>query len=49
MRPGLRGAPSMEIEGWLQSLRLERYEAAFRENALDHTVLPHLPAEVASR
>jgi hypothetical protein len=39
----------VEIEGWLRSLGLERYEAAFGENVLDHTVLPHLLAEVARR
>ncbi len=29
----------MNIEGWLQGLGLEKYEAAFRENAIDETVL----------
>ena len=35
----------MDIEGWLRSLGLERYEAAFRENEIDDTVLPNLTAE----
>ncbi len=39
----------MDLGGWLRSFGLEQYEAEFRENALDHTVLPHLPAEVTSR
>ena len=32
----------MDIGGFLRSLGLERYEAAFRENAIDETVLPDL-------
>jgi class 3 adenylate cyclase len=32
----------MDVEAWLRSLGLERYEAAFRENAIDETVLPDL-------
>jgi class 3 adenylate cyclase len=32
----------MDIGGWLRSLGLERYEAAFRENEIDETVLPSL-------
>ena len=32
----------MDIGGWLRSLGLERYEAAFRENEIDDTVLPNL-------
>src|SRR5271155_5152174 len=35
----------MDIEGWLRSLGLERYEAAFRENEINATVLPNLTAE----
>jgi class 3 adenylate cyclase len=35
----------MELGGWLRSLGLEQYEAAFRENAIDDTVLPSLTAE----
>ena len=35
----------MDLSGWLRSLGLERYEAAFRENEIDDTVLPSLTAE----
>jgi hypothetical protein len=35
----------MDIGGWLRRLGLERYEAAFRENEIDDTVLPSLTAE----
>ena len=35
----------MDIGGWLRSLGLEEYEAAFRENEIDETVLPNLTAE----
>src|SRR5260370_34932013 len=35
----------MDIEGWLRNLGLERYEAAFRENEIDDTILPRLAAE----
>ena len=35
----------MDVGGWLRSLGLERYEAAFRENEIDDTVLPNLTAE----
>ena len=35
----------MDLGGWLRSLGLERYEAAFRENEIDDTVLPSLTAE----
>ena len=35
----------MDIGDWLQSLGLERYEAAFRENEIDETVLPTVTAE----
>jgi len=37
--------PRMDIDVWLRSLGLERYEAAFRENEIDETVLPNLTAE----
>jgi hypothetical protein len=30
----------MDLTGWLQSIRLEQYSAAFRENEIDETVLP---------
>ena len=35
----------MDIGGWLRSLGLERYEASFRENEIDETVLPRLTEE----
>jgi class 3 adenylate cyclase len=35
----------MDIKDWLWSLGLERYEAAFRENEIDDTILPRLTAE----
>jgi hypothetical protein len=30
----------MDIEDWLRSLGLERYEAAFQKNAISEKVLP---------
>src|SRR5262249_12927726 len=35
----------MDIGGWLRSLGLGRYEAAFHENEIDETVLPSLTHE----
>src|ERR1700756_1809073 len=35
----------MDIVVWLRSLGLEEYEAAFRENDIDETVLPGLTHE----
>jgi SAM domain (Sterile alpha motif) len=35
----------MDIVVWLRGLGLGSYEAAFRENEIDETVLPHLTAE----
>ena len=35
----------MDIAVWLRSLGLGQYEAAFRENEIDQTVLPNLTAE----
>ena len=35
----------MNIVVWLRSLGLGRYEAAFRDNEIDETVLPNLTAE----
>ena len=35
----------MDLGGWLRSLGLEQYEAAFRENAIDDTILLSLTAE----
>src|SRR5215472_1710133 len=39
------GAPSMDVVVWLRSLGLGKYEAAFRENEIDETVLPSLTHE----
>ncbi len=35
----------MDIDSWLRSLGLGKYEAVFRENDIDETVLPNLTAE----
>jgi class 3 adenylate cyclase len=35
----------MDVVVWLRSLGLGKYEAAFRENAIDETVLPSLTHE----
>ena len=35
----------MDLGGWLRSLGLGKYEAAFRENEIDETVLPNLTHE----
>jgi SAM domain (Sterile alpha motif) len=35
----------MNVEEWLRGLGLERYEAPFRENEIDETVLPSLTHE----
>ena len=35
----------MDLGGWLRSLGLGKYEAAFRENEIDETVLPSLTDE----
>jgi SAM domain (Sterile alpha motif) len=35
----------MDVVVWLRSLGLGKYEAAFRENEIDETVLPGLTAE----
>ena len=32
----------MDLGGWLRNLGLGQYEAVFRENAIDETVLPDL-------
>ena len=34
----------MDIVVWLRSLGLGKYEAVFRENEIDETVLPNLTA-----
>ena len=38
-------APLMDIVVWLRSLGLGKYEAAFRENDIDETVLQSLTHE----
>src|SRR5262245_64585861 len=43
-RKANRGA-AMDVRGWLRRLGLEQYEAAFRQNEIDDTVLPNLTAE----
>jgi class 3 adenylate cyclase len=43
-RRGMRGAV-MDLGGWLRSLGLDQYGAAFRENEIDATVLASLTAE----
>jgi len=35
----------MDLGGWLRGLGLGKYEAVFRENEIDETVLPSLTAE----
>jgi hypothetical protein len=35
----------VDLGDWLRGLGLEQYEAAFRENDIDDTVLPSLTAE----
>jgi hypothetical protein len=35
----------MDLGGWLRSLGLEKYEAAFRENEIDETVLESVTHE----
>ncbi len=44
MRPSVR-VNGMDISAWLRGLGLERYEQAFRENAIDEAILPKLTAE----
>jgi hypothetical protein len=35
----------MDVAAWLRGLGLQRYEAAFRDNAVDAEVLPELTAD----
>ena len=35
----------MDVGGWLRGLGLGKYEAAFRDNGVDESVLPHLTLE----
>ena len=44
-RPRDCGGTPMDIVVWLRSLSLGRYEAVFRENDIDTTVLPSLTHE----
>ena len=37
-----RGGSVMDVASWLRSIGLEQYEAVFRENAIDLSVLPDL-------
>src|SRR5215472_13433630 len=39
------GLPIMDLGGWLRSLGLAQYEAAFRENAINEAILPKLTTE----
>jgi class 3 adenylate cyclase len=39
------GARSWDVGGWLRGLGLGQYEATFRENEIDQSVLPSLTAE----
>src|SRR5215472_15040639 len=39
------GRAVMDVVVWLRSLGLGKYEAVFRENEIDETVLPNLTAE----
>src|SRR6202007_2071378 len=41
----MRGGAVMDVVVWLRSLGLGRYEAVFRENDIDETVLPSLTHE----
>jgi class 3 adenylate cyclase/predicted ATPase len=41
----IAGALPMDVGAWLRSLGLEQYEATFRDNAIDDTVLPSLTLE----
>ena len=45
MRAGRRQGAIMDLGGWLRSLGLEQYEAAFRENEINERVLPSLTQE----
>jgi class 3 adenylate cyclase len=44
VRPNVR-VNAMDISAWLRGLGLERYEQAFRGNAIDEAILPKLTAE----
>ena len=36
---------AMDVGGWLRGLGLSKYEAAFRDNGIDESVLPHVTVE----
>jgi hypothetical protein len=36
---------AMDVGGWLRGLGFSKYEAAFRDNRIDESVLPHLTVE----
>jgi hypothetical protein len=42
MRSELSLSAAMDMASWLRSLGLEQYEATFRDNAIDDSVLPDL-------
>ena len=44
MRRWASWGAAMDLGGWLRRLGLEQYEASFRENKIDDTVLPRLTA-----
>ena len=44
-RPCCVWGSDMDLHGWLLSLGLQQYEAAFRENDIDETLLPSLTAQ----
>jgi hypothetical protein len=35
----------VDIAGWLHSLGMQQYTAAFRDNAIDAAILPELTAD----
>ena len=39
------GETSVDIGAWLRSLGMQQYEEAFRDNAIDASVLPELTAD----
>ena len=42
--PRTRGRPVTDVAAWLRGLGLDQYEAAFRDNGVDASVLPDLTA-----
>ncbi len=39
----------MDIDGWLRSLGLDKYEATFRESEIEADILPELPDQEKCR